>query len=219
MPVYEIIEAGNALPRACPFKLICVLSLLILGFSTPNSLAKSPTIRAEDVVARHLASIGTPEARAAVKNRVATGIAQVVFRLGGHGQLPGKCNVISEGRKVHFEMDFSALGYRGEQFAFDGEKTTVGQVQPGQRSPLSDFVYTYNVILREGFLGGTLSTAWPLLDLTGRQPELDYTGLKKIEGKQLHGLKYKAKKGAGGFRFPSTSNLRAFGMSELSIDW
>jgi len=73
----------------------------------------------------------------------------------------------------------------------------VGQVRPGQRSPLSNFVYTYDVILKEGFLGGTLSTAWPLLDLTVRQGKLDYTGLKKVEGKQLHEVKYKAKKGAG----------------------
>jgi hypothetical protein len=184
--------------RACTFKLICALSLLIPGFSIPGSLAKDAKIKAEDVVARHLASIGTPEARAAIKDRIATGIVRVIFRLGSQGQLPGKCGLISEERKVRLSMNFSTLAYPGEQLAFDGERVTVGEVQPGQRSPFSDFVYTYNVILKEGLLGGTLSTAWPLLDLTGRQPELTYTGLKKVEGKQLHELSYKAKKGGGG---------------------
>jgi len=185
------------MPRIFQFKLICLLSLPILCLSAAGLPAKDAKMKAEDVVTKHLASIGAPEARAAARNRVVSGSAQVIFRQGGQGQLPGKSNILSEGREVRYAMSFPALDYPGEQLAFDGEKVTVGQVRPGQRSPLSSFVYTYDVILKEGFLGGTLLTAWPLLDLTARQPKLDYTGLKKVGGKQLHEVKYKAKKGAG----------------------
>ena len=49
--------------------------------------------------------------------------------------------------------------------------------------------------MREGLLGGELSTGWPLLDLDERKPRLTYEGLKAIDGKQLHEVQYKPKKG------------------------
>lgn len=144
---------------------------------------------------KHLASIGTAEARAATRNRVVAGDADVVFRLGASGQLSGTGNFISEGRMIRLGMIFNGVEYPGESFAFDGKKVTVAQIQPGVRSRFGNFVLTYDALLKEGLLGGTLSTAWPLLDLAHRQPKLQYTGLKKIEGKQLHELKYEIKKG------------------------
>jgi hypothetical protein len=79
--------------------------------------------------------------------------------------------------------------------AYDGNRVTVGQVRPGQRSNLSGFVYQYDMLLKEGLLGGTTTTAWALLSTSERQPKLNYSGLKKYEGRQLHELKYRAKKG------------------------
>jgi hypothetical protein len=185
------------MPNISPIKSFFVLSLLVFCLPASGLFAKDAKMKAEDVVAKHLASIGTAEARAAIKNRVVGGSAQAIFRLGSTGQLLGKSNVISDGRKIRLAMSFSALDYPGDQIAFDGEKITAGQIQPGRRSNLSAFIYTYDVILKEGFLTGTLSTAWPLLDLSSRQAKLDYTGLKKIDGKQLHEVKYRAKKGSG----------------------
>jgi hypothetical protein len=60
---------------------------------------------------------------------------------------------------------------------------------------LSEFVYEFDVLMKEGLLGGAMTTAWALLDVSGRQPNLDYTGIKKYEGRQLHELNYRAKKG------------------------
>ncbi|HYK89268.1 MAG TPA: hypothetical protein VE398_10885 [Acidobacteriota bacterium] len=173
------------------------LGLLAFSLSVFDVPAKEPKLKAEELVAKHLASLGTPEARAAVKNRVVSGSAQMIPRLGGTGQLAGKGNILSEGRKLRFAMGFSALDYPGDQIGFDGERMTVGQIRPGVRSDLSKFIYTYDMFMKEGLLGGVLSTAWPLLDLAARQPKLDYTGLKKIEGKQCHEVKYRAKKGSG----------------------
>ncbi len=175
-------------------RLLCILSLPVVSFSL---LAKDAKLKAEDLVAKHLAAIGTAEARGAVQNRTGVGSAQMISRLGSTGQLSGKSNILSEGRKVRLGMSFGALDYPGDQIAFDGEKVSVGQRRPGERSELSKFIYAYDIIVREGLLGGTLTTAWPLLDLTARQAKLDYTGIKKIEGRQLHEVKYRAKKGGG----------------------
>jgi hypothetical protein len=45
-------------------------------------------------------------------------------------------------------------------------------------------------------MGGTLSAAWPLSNLESRKPKLEYAGLKKINDKQAHALKYRPRGGA-----------------------
>ncbi len=185
------------MPRMTHVDVLCVLALTALWSPSAILQAKEPKLKAEEVVARHLASIGSPEARAAAKDRIVSGSAKVVFLQGSHGQLTGKSNVLSEGRKLRLAMNFSALEYPGEQLAYDGDTTTTGQIRPGERSLLSNFVYTYDVMLKEGLLTGTLSTAWPLLDYPARQARLDYSGVKKIDGRQVHEIRYKARKGGG----------------------
>jgi len=176
---------------------VCIALTLLFSVLSLIVSAKDEKLKPEEIVNKNLAAIGTQEDRAAVKSRIVSGTADVVFRLGGHGQMQGKGNMLSEGQKTRISMIFGGLDYPGEHLAYDGNKVTVGQVRPGERSTLSSFVYLQTTLLKEGLLGGTLSTAWALLDAPGRQGRLDYNGLKKIEGKQLHEVKYKPKKGAG----------------------
>jgi len=177
----------------------CVLSMsvMILFSSATRLSAKEEKLTLEQLVAQHLASIGGPEALAAAHSRTMAGTAQVVFRLGGTGLLNGKGNVISEGHKYFIGMEFGVLNYPGDKLAFDGANLNVNYINPGRRSNLGDFIYQHEILLKEGLLGGTMTTAWPLLDLASRQPKMNYTGLKKLEGRSLHELKYRAKKGAG----------------------
>ncbi len=51
-----------------------------------------------------------------------------------------------------------------------------------------------------GLLGGVLTTGWCFLRLEQLQPKLNYRGLKKIDGRQLHELSYTARKGNDGMR-------------------
>jgi hypothetical protein len=159
--------------------------------------AKEEKMKGADFVVKALEALGTAEARAAAKSRVATGALQVTFRLGGQGQLRGKGVFASEGNKTRFDWGFPQVDYPGEQIAFNGSKVNVGQIRPGQWSQLGGFVYQYDFLLKEGLLGGELTTGWALLGVAERQPKLDYSGLKKVEGTQLHELRYRAKKGGG----------------------
>jgi hypothetical protein len=70
-----------------------------------------------------------------------------------------------------------------------------GQRPASRRSALGGFVSSNDVILREGLLGGVLSAAWPLLSPEVRQAKLASDGLKKLDGRELHRLAYRAKKG------------------------
>ena len=45
-------------------------------------------------------------------------------------------------------------------------------------------------------MGGTLSSAWPLLNLAERGAKLEYAGTDKIDGQLAHKLKYSPNKGS-----------------------
>jgi hypothetical protein len=182
----------------CEYRVrLCLSAACLLVFQCAAPAVKEPKLKAEELVARHLNSIGTPEARAAVKDRVEDGTAEVTFHLPTSGRLPGTGSIVSAGTKIRIVMAFGSQNYQAEQLVFDGSSVDTGQLQLRQRSVLSDFVYHHDVLLKEGLLCGTMTTAWPLLDLAARQPKLDYIGLKKVAGKQLHELRYRARKDAG----------------------
>jgi hypothetical protein len=52
----------------------------------------------EDVVAKHLQSLGSAQVRVGIKSRVVEGTATYKVLAGGAGQLPGKAVFASEGR-------------------------------------------------------------------------------------------------------------------------
>jgi hypothetical protein len=158
--------------------------------------AASAGLTSEDVVAKHLAAIGSPEARASVKTRVVQGNASYKIVIGGGGQIVGNTGVVSEGRKVRFVMKF-LQNYRGENFLGTGDSVRVGYSNSDEtRSALASLVYAQDAILKEGLFGGVLSTAWPLLDVSGRQAKLTYDGVKKINGRELYRLTYQPRKGS-----------------------
>jgi hypothetical protein len=157
--------------------------------------AATPVTNADELVAQHLNSIASTAARADLKTRVAKGPVHFTILVGGAGNLDGKAFLVSDGNKFQFMMKLLNNDYRGEQFIFDGEKDKVAYSTARQtRSSFGDFVYVQDAGLREGLLGGVLSTAWPLLNLDERKPRLTFGGLKKIDGQELYELGYHPRK-------------------------
>jgi hypothetical protein len=154
-------------------------------------------LKPEQVIAKHLESIGAPEKLKEIKNRATNGSAHVDFRVGGSANLPGEANLISEGASVRFSMKTPALEYPGEQFATDGNKTVIGQISPGRRSLLGQFLFENDELLKEGLLFGTLSTSWTFLKTDAKPPKLDVSGPKKVDGKSVYELKYVPRRGSG----------------------
>jgi hypothetical protein len=171
----------------------CVAVCFCLLIFAPLTHAADMT--ADELVAKHLASIGTPEARNA-KTRIAQGAVTYKILVGGSGQAAGKVFFVSEGVKRQLMMKINDRNYRGEQLIFDGKNVQVSySLTQLRRSQFGGFLFTQDAPLREGLLGGLLTTAWPLLDLPSREPKLTYEGLKKIDGRELHDLRYRPKKG------------------------
>ena len=144
----------------------------------------------EDVVARHLESIGTAKARESVTTRIISGASQVIFHTAPTGQAVGKAVLASEDTKSLIGMSFPSPVYPREQLGFNGGSFVAAYVTPGVRSPLGAFLMTHNLIFKEGLMGGALSAAWPLVDVAKRSPKLEYVGTKKVNSQMLQELRF-----------------------------
>ena len=156
------------------------------------TLSGQEKLTVEQVIANHLTSIGTPDARAAVKSRAAEGSSKFE-NVNSGGSLEGKATLVSQSNSTRVIMKFPSPEYPGEDMIFNGDKIQVWG-RP-QRSALGYMLYNQSsALLSDGLLEGTLSTAWPLLDPQLRSAKLTYEGLKTIDGQQLHEVRYQPKK-------------------------
>jgi len=147
-----------------------------------------------DLVKQHLNSIGTEQARAAVKSRATEGTVSFQIENASTGRQDGKEVFVSDGDKCVSLLKLPNPNYHGERFVSDGKKTLIAQVKPGVWSRLGDFVMVHNEILTEGLWGGTLSTGWALAHLDERLAKLQDRGLKKVNGRELRRFDYTPKK-------------------------
>jgi hypothetical protein len=159
------------------------------------SRAATPPTNADQLVALHLDSIASRTVRAGLKTRVAQAPVRYSILVGGAGVLDGKAQIASDGKKLVFMMKLPNNEYHGEQFVFDGDKDKVAFSTARQsRSAFGSFVFVQDAVIREGLLGGALTTAWPLLNLEERKAKLSFDGLKKIDGQELYDVRYRPHK-------------------------
>lgn len=168
---------------------------LILSLLT-GSLFALDKMKPEEVVAKHLESIGTAEARAALKSVTIVGTTKATFFGRGGGIAEGIAVLASQNEKYLVGMKFNNSEYPFEKMGYDGDEFTVGYVRPGARSVLGDFLRINDSVFKHGILGGTLSTSWELLNFNQENARLKYAGMEKINEKKHHELKYEIKKGS-----------------------
>ena len=178
----------NRLRKLLSFASLRVIACALLLVVSAKSPAQK--LKPEDVVTRHLESIGSAKERAAIRTRIISGTSQVVFHTTPVGQAVGRAVLASEDVKSLLGMSFPSPVYPREELGFDGSTFMAAYILPGSRSPLGSFLMTHSLIFKQGLMGGTLSSAWPLLNLTKRNAELEYLGEKKVGNQMLHELRY-----------------------------
>ena len=143
----------------------------------------------EEIIAKSLEALGTPEARGAAKTRVMSGQGSVAFVVGQTGRLDGTAQFASDSSRARFEWSFGHPDYTADQLVFDGKKVLVGDMRPSVRSPLAIFINDYApAVLKERVLGGVMNAGWPLL--SDRKLRLNYRGLKELRGKKVLVVRY-----------------------------
>lgn len=168
--------------------------VLAAGLAPGGAVEK---IKPEELIAKHLESLGTPEARARYGTAIANGTVTMGGVVGaGVGELTGKLTILSDGGKLRVGMEFPSQAFPGDHYAFDGKEVTVSTIRAGTRSMVGAFLYQNPYLVSEGLLSGTLTTNWALLHVDQRKPRLSYVGVKKVKDARLHALKYRPRKGA-----------------------
>jgi hypothetical protein len=177
-----------------PMSVLTAVVFILCSFSL--AAADDKKLTPEELLARHLESIGSKEAIAAVKTRALIGSVKALNRLGQAGEIIGKGVFLSESPKLIYSMKFPSTQYPSEQMAFDGSLSATGYLPEGKRSNLSLFLSQQTLPLTEGLLGGALSTSWSLLRLEQLKSRFDYRGIKKVNDRQLHVLNYRQRSGS-----------------------
>lgn len=172
----------------------CAVTYVAAVLLCASASTQDKKLTIEELIAHHLDSIGSAQARALAKNRVVSGTVKLISRVGAASEIEGQAAIASSGVKLRYSMRFPSPQYPGEQFGYDGSKVNTGFLPGGRRSPMSLYLEQQNMPLRDGLLGGTLSTAWALLRIEQLKPKLEYRGIKKVEGRQLHEVAYRAQK-------------------------
>jgi hypothetical protein len=178
------------------FSILFVLAIVVVGL-IGSSVPASDKPKPEELISRHLDSLGPADAREALKSLNVEGNLLTKFLRGGSGMAGGPFAMVSTGHKILMEAKFDTPNYPGESYAYDGDKKTLGFIIPGQRSQLEDFLNNNPEVLADGLIGGVLSTAWPLYDWQARKARIDVDGIKKIEGKELLRATYHPRHGTG----------------------
>jgi len=101
-----------------------------------GSHAKENELTPEQVIARHLKSLGTPDALSRIQTRTAVGSVTYKIVHGASGSASGQAQWASEKGKMGFVMRFNDVDYPGEHFAFDGENISIAETVPGRMSYL-----------------------------------------------------------------------------------
>ncbi|MDX6694907.1 MAG: hypothetical protein QOF02_2510 [Blastocatellia bacterium] len=180
-----------------------IAALCLLALALPLSVASAPNapppdkMKPEEVIAKHLDSIGTAEARSKVKSRIIQGKAVATFRIGGSGTSEGGAVLASTGDRSLISIVYGNEVYPFERMGFDGKTLTVGEVRPGQRSTLGRFLMAHEMMFKDGLIGGALSSAWPLYDMSTRKAKLKYAGTRKVGDRKAHVLEYEGKDNTG----------------------
>jgi len=170
-------------------------AMVALFLAAASSLLSGAEMKAEDVITRHLDSIGTAAVRSAAKTRIVQGTSRYKIVVGGGGELQGTSALVSEGRKAVVMIKLANGDYRGEQFVTDGDKVSVAATTSShRRSSFGEFVHSQDQIVHEGLIGGTLTTSWALLNLDENKPQLSFDGEKKVDGRPAYQLTYHSRK-------------------------
>lgn len=172
------------------------LSAYFFLFALCAAACVAPSARAQDrmtieeIIAKHRDSVGAAETLSSINSRLIGGTVLATFRSAIGGQIAGRSVMASQGTKSLIGMVFDNSTYPFEKIAYDGSTVTGASIRPGTRAPLTDFILTHNAIFTQGLLGGTLSSAWPLLNPADRNPRMEYAGTQRIGNIETYKVRF-----------------------------
>lgn len=150
---------------------------------------KAQELKVEDIISKHLDSIGAKEKREEVKNLMALGTSEFESKLPSR-KTAGKAAIVSDADNLLFIVSLASKEYPFEKIGFFADKISLPFVTAGTRSPLGAYINDHSRILSEGLFTGSISSKWSLLNPQLKKGKLKSAGMKKIDGRKTYVLDY-----------------------------
>jgi hypothetical protein len=143
----------------------------------------------EELVSKHLASIGSKDVLQAAKERIAMGTSEFESKFPSK-KTNGKAVIATRGTDYMFIASFSSGEYPFEKVGFFSNRVVLPWVTSGTRSPLGAFIADHEKMLSDGVFTGSMSGAWALLDPELRGAKTKLAGRRKVDGREAYVLEY-----------------------------
>ena len=172
-----------------------IVVFAIMAFGVMTSFGQD--LKTDEIIAKHLESIGTKEKLAGIKNRLVMGASSFESKLPSK-KTGGKALIVSEGTNLYFIASFASKEYPFEKIGYFNDKMSLPFVTSGARSPLGAFIADHEKVLSDGVMTGSMSNTWILINWQKYKATIRSGGTKKIDGRKAYVLDYFPKGGGSG---------------------
>jgi len=148
----------------------------------------------EDIISKHVASIGTPETLAKAKGRLAIGTSEFITR-SPRVTTSGRVVIASDGVDFAFHATFDTQNYRMERIGLFTNKVSIPFLKEGYRSPLGGFLFLNDTALTDRLFCGPLLSTWHLFNVSTMQGKFETEGKKKVKDRDTWVVRYVPKSG------------------------
>lgn len=179
------------------FRNLIILTCISLLLALPTFCQN---LKAEEIVVKHLDSIGSAEKCDSMKTLMAVGVSEFEARIpvirGG-----GKAVIVSDPDNLFFVISLNSKEYPFEKIGYFKGKLSLPFIAAGSRSMLGLFINEHEKVLSEGLFGGTMSLRWALADAEKRKTTMKSGGTKKVAEQKAYVVDYyPAGIGSGDFK-------------------
>lgn len=176
------------------YKLKTLISAAIVSLSISPVFAQKLTL--EELVGKHLNSIGVESVRAGAKSLMVVGTGTQRFTSTADAPVEGRIVIASEAVKLYMGMNMNSPQYPGQQFKFDGKKFDVAITTTAGRDFFGNFIQDNAALLKAGVFGGAFSTGWLMSNYSSDKGKLSISGTAKIDGRDTIEVDFSPKGGS-----------------------
>lgn len=163
---------------------LSIALLAVMFVSAAPALADDPT--AEQIIARHLASIAPEQKRNELKTLLIGGASVFESRNPDLKGL-GKAIVVSDPGDLYFLMSLNSHDYPYEKIGAFGTKVSLPFTMAGnQRSLLGAFLHEHNKVLTSDLFCGSMSLRWITSLGTTKDIVFKTSGKKRLDGRDVY---------------------------------